>query len=924
MQKTIKQLGIALLVATIVFSFIACQDSGGGTAPTITTASLPDGTVETPYDQTLRATGDKPITWSIESGTLPAGLSLASIGAITGTPEEAKTSHFTVKATNAAGSNTKQLTIIITGIGGGIAPEITTEDLPNGTLGEEYNQTLTATGDDPIIWSIESGELPEGLDLDEETGAITGMPEEAKTSHFTVQATNATGYDTKQLTIIITGIGGGFAPEITTEDLPGGTVGTAYSETLEATGDDPITWSIEGELPEGLELDEETGEIFGTPDEAGTSHFTVIATNAAGDNAKQLSIAIASIDGGTAPDITTESLPDGAMGKAYNHTLTATGDDPITWTIDIGTLPAGLGLNEETGAITGTPTTGGESHFTVKAHNGAGSGAKDFTIKIIAPPTITTDSLPIGILTVAYNHTLTATEAPVTWSLDGVALLPNGLRLDGATGEISGTPEVVGTSTFTVKATNAAGSVTKQLSITIYRSAPTIITASLPGGIEGTEYSQTLEATGVTPITWSLYYQTLPLGLTLAADGTISGTPTTTGTSNFTVQATNSAGSDTKYLTIIIIREAPTITTSVLPGGTVGTEYSQTLAVEGVAPIAWSIESGTLPAGLDLDDETGEISGTPTAAGTSTFTVKAINTAGNDTKQFSIIIKALVPEIPGMVWIEGGNFTMGSPTTGEPGRQTDETQRQITLTKGFYMGIYPVTQAEYQAVMGTTPSYHRVGGTYASKVAGMDTPNFPVEGISWYAAVAYCNALSVKENLTPVYNMYGSPVSGTIPTTNNSGWNSITINENANGYRLPTEAQWEYACRAETEGPFNTGNNITTSQANYDGSHPYNNNPVGVNLDRTTKVGSYEPNKWGLYDMHGNVTEWCWDRYGNYIASQTTDPTGMASGDSRVRRGGSFISYGENLRSAARSSGNTYSTSSYCGLRVVRPLVEEE
>jgi formylglycine-generating enzyme required for sulfatase activity len=229
-----------------------------------------------------------------------------------------------------------------------------------------------------------------------------------------------------------------------------------------------------------------------------------------------------------------------------------------------------------------------------------------------------------------------------------------------------------------------------------------------------------------------------------------------------------------------------------------------------------------------------------------------------------------------MVRIEGGTFTMGSPSN-EPERFSDEgPQHQVTVS-AFYMGKYQVTQAEYQSVMGTNPSYFKGS-------------NLPIEKVSWYDAADFCNRLSQSEGLTPVYSGSGS---------------DITCNWNANGYRLPTEAEWEYACRAGTTTPYSTGNNITTSQANY-------------NSGSTTTVGSFAPNPWGLYDMHGNVWEWCWDWYGSYSSGAQNNPHGAVSGDVRVARGGSWNYSGQYLRSAYRVHYYPSSGLTNFGFRLVR------
>ena len=247
----------------------------------------------------------------------------------------------------------------------------------------------------------------------------------------------------------------------------------------------------------------------------------------------------------------------------------------------------------------------------------------------------------------------------------------------------------------------------------------------------------------------------------------------------------------------------------------------------------------------------------------------------------------------GFVRINGGTFMMGSPDS-EPMRDLYETQRQVTISS-FYIGKFQVTQAEYEAVMGTNPSNFR-------------GPNLPVERVSWFEAIEFCNERSRREGLTPAYTISDRGDSRT-----------VTWNRSANGYRLPTEAEWEYACRAGTTTPFNTGGNITTSQANYNGNFPYNNNARGIYRQHTTVVGSFAANAWGLHDMHGNVSEWCWDWYRVYPSGAQTDPAGAASGTARVIRGGGWNYNAWNLRSAARNGNMPHSRIIYVGFRVVRP-----
>ena len=267
--------------------------------------------------------------------------------------------------------------------------------------------------------------------------------------------------------------------------------------------------------------------------------------------------------------------------------------------------------------------------------------------------TITTDSLPSGNIGENYSETLTASMTggtwPVTWSITS-GTLPAGLTLNDD-GTISGSPTAKGTFNFTVMAAIGSGgsiTATKQYTVTIADNQPsyalTVKNASLSGGSVGTSYSETLKAelTGAElPATWS-YTGTLPPGLTLNTNGTITGTPTATGTYTFTVTAVFGAFTGSKSFTVVIAQAhnpvvAPSITTTSLPNGIRGASYSQPLSATGTAPITWTQTSGVLPLGLTLS-KAGKISGTPTKAGTYKFAVKATNSAGNVSKEFTITI----------------------------------------------------------------------------------------------------------------------------------------------------------------------------------------------------------------------------------------------------------------------------------------------
>jgi formylglycine-generating enzyme required for sulfatase activity len=229
--------------------------------------------------------------------------------------------------------------------------------------------------------------------------------------------------------------------------------------------------------------------------------------------------------------------------------------------------------------------------------------------------------------------------------------------------------------------------------------------------------------------------------------------------------------------------------------------------------------------------------------------------------------------------ISAGSFLMGSPED-EPERSDDETQHRVTLSKPFWLGKYAVTQGQWAVLVGNNPSDF--------KQVGKDAP---VENVSWDDAMAFCKRLTERER-----------VLGRLP----EGYE----------YTLPTESEWEYACRAGTTTPFHTGANLTTSQGNYNGKYPYAGNAKGEYRAATTKVGSFAPNDWGLSDMHGNVWEWCLDWYGDYPKGAVIDPTGAFAGSRRVDRGGGWGSSAQCCRSASRYWGEPGYRDSNLGFRL--------
>jgi formylglycine-generating enzyme required for sulfatase activity len=246
-----------------------------------------------------------------------------------------------------------------------------------------------------------------------------------------------------------------------------------------------------------------------------------------------------------------------------------------------------------------------------------------------------------------------------------------------------------------------------------------------------------------------------------------------------------------------------------------------------------------------------------------------------------------------LVRIPPGKFLMGSPNE-EHGRQVNESPRhEVEIRRSFYMAIYEVTQAQYKKVVGKNPSRFAAGGQFQHQVRGLNTDDFPVDSVSYQDAGDFCKKLSA------------------LPAEKGA----------RRFYRLPTEAEWEYACRAGTTTPFAFGKSLSSTQANFNGNQPYGGAANGPHLQRPQKVGSYKPNAWGLYDMHGNVFEWVADRFGasNYYAEGPRKDPHCKEGRLYISRGGAWNCQGLMCRSAHRVPCQPIGTQSD-GIRVVCTL----
>jgi large repetitive protein len=555
--------GIPTVPGTSSFT-VQVEDATNATASELTAITIvsplsltggpqPNGIVGTAYTTSLEASGGvTPYAWSVISGSLPGGLSISpTTGAITGIPTAAGTFSFTVRVQDSLGSVATAAASIT------IIPQLAIASvLPGGQVGVAYGSTITATGGvTPYACSISAGTLPAGLSL---TGCVvSGTPTAAGSSTITVHVTDSGAPQqnaSSNQTILVAP-----ATLIITSTLPNGTVGVVYSSNITATGGTtPYACSISsGTLPAGIVL---TGcTVSGTPTVAGSSAVTVTVTDA-GSPIQTANSNQTILIGDAALTLTTTTMPDGTVGIPYSAQVGVSGGmSPYSCTITAGLLPGGLTLTGCT--VSGTPTTAGPSTVTVHvtdSQNPSQSATGPETI-VINPAALTiTSTLPNGTVGVSYSSTITASGGTTPYSCTISGALPAGLALTGCT--VSGIPTSPGSSTVTVTVTDSSSptkTTSQQQTIVINPSGTLSLTGTLPIGTVGVPYTYTLIATGGTPsYTYALTAGSLPPGISLASDGTISGTPTQPGATSFTVTVTDSASpAATASLPLILLIE---------------------------------------------------------------------------------------------------------------------------------------------------------------------------------------------------------------------------------------------------------------------------------------------------------------------------------------------------------------------------------
>jgi uncharacterized protein (TIGR03437 family) len=603
----------------------------------ISTATLPAGRIGTPYDVTLAAQGGTaPYSFDLflGGGALPPGLALAATGRIFGTPTASGVFPIIVRVTD-NGGNSFQAAFTLRIEAASLT--ITTTSLAGAPSNVPYSQTITAVGGTPpYTFDLLSGTLPPGLTL-APNGAIAGTPTASGTYNFFIRVTDAGGM-TAQASYSVVVAGGG--PRLIISSLPTGIVNQPFAGALLAQGGTaPYTFTLlSGSLPAGLTLNQ-TGAISGTPTASGVFPITVRLTDSAGQST-QADVLI-NVNSG-AFNITNTTAPEGFVNSSYSLNLTtAGGTGNVAYTLLSGTLPPGITLGVN-GALTGTPTTAGTYLFVVRAIDSVGATAQvPLTVRIDSSTLVISQAgLANGQLGQSYSSTLSASngQAPYAFSLASGSL-PPGLTL-ATNGNVSGIPTASGLFQAAIRVTDST-SATATLTVPIFIASNglTFTTFTIPSARQNQAYAAVLQAGGGTPpYAFQLAEGTIPAGLTLSPSGLLSGTPSQSASSLFTVRVTDGGGASSFVTFNFNVNNSNIALISATPvSGQIGTAYSSTLITSGGSgAVAYSLVSGALPPGLSLNAN-GTISGTPTAAGTYLYSVRATD-AGNNTATFTQVI----------------------------------------------------------------------------------------------------------------------------------------------------------------------------------------------------------------------------------------------------------------------------------------------
>ncbi|MDW5442299.1 putative Ig domain-containing protein [Polaromonas sp. SM01] len=737
-------------------------------------SSVPAATVGQAYSPTTLSTtgGTAPYTYTLIAGSLPPGMTLPSAGTLAGTPAAAGTFNFTVKATDAlAISGTRAYSLTVAAPTITIAPPV----LPAMTEGTAYNQAITASGGTATYsYAITSGSLPTGLSL-ASTGILSGTPTLAGPYNFTVSATDSSTGTSAPFTgsraySVTVASGTPVAGAVSVNVLYGS---NANAITLNLSGGAATSVAVATAAAHGTATASGTSITYTpTPGYGGPDSFTYTATNGFGTSTP----ATVTITVGT-PFITVapSTLPVASIGAAYSQSLSAAnGTGPYTYVVSNGALPAGLSLSGG-GVLSGIPTAAGTFYFTLRAtdsSSGGGpySGARAYSMTVAAPTiSVAPSTMPSMTAGVAYSQAITATGGTATYSyaITGGSL-PTGLSL-ASNGTLSGTPTAAGPFNFTVTATDSStgsGPYTgsRAYSVTVAAGAPVAgnVSATVAFGSSANPITLNLSGGAATSVAVG---SGAAHGTATASGTSITYTPTAGygGPDSFTYTATNGIGTSAPAtVTITVGTPSITMTPSSVPVAAVGTAYSQNIsAANGLGPYTYVVSVGALPAGLSLSGG-GLLSGTPTAAGSFNFTVRATDSSSGGGPYSGVQAYTLTVAAP---TITVTPTTLPAMTGGTAYNQT------ITATGGTAPYSYAITSGSLPTGLSLGVSSGTLSGT--PTLAG--AYNFSVTATDSSTGTGFPFMKTVFYTVTVAS---GTPVAGAVSATvaYGSAANPITLN----------------------------------------------------------------------------------------------------------------------------------------------------
>jgi beta-glucosidase-like glycosyl hydrolase len=878
------------------------------TVPVVTSTITATGMAGYFFSYQITAS-NSPTSYSVAG--LPAGLSYnPSTGLISGTPTASGTSNVTINATNTSGTGTTTLALTVqpypsiaaidcggtaagnfvtdTDFTGGTAtstgstidtsavaypaPQAVyqsnrygamTYTIPGFTAGTTYAvrfhfaETYFSTAGSRLFNVVVNGtQVLTNFDI----FATAGASNKANIQSFNLQP-NSSGQFVIQFVNVtdnaqINGIEIDSAqPTITSALTASGTVGSAFNYQITASNS-PTSYSATG-LPAGLSVNTTTGLISGTPTTAATSNVTINAINASGTGSATLVLSITSAP--LVPAITSASTANSTAGSAFNYQITAS-NSPTSF--NASGMPAGLSINTSSGLISGTVNTAGTYTINLSATNAVGTGTGTLTLTVKPPPPVVsaTPAPSAGTVGTAYSYQVTASSSPTSYALASGSL-PVGLSLNTTSGLISGTPTTAATSTFGITATNSTGTssaVSFSITINAAGTVPVITSAGTATGNVTNGFSYSIVATN-TPTSYALT-GTLPAGLTFSTTtGKITGTPTAAGASSVSLTATNSSGTSSPLSLTITITAIPNITSNSWTTATVGVAFTYS-TVANNTPTSYAL-TGTLPAGLTFSTTTGQITGTPTAAGSATVNITASNSYGAS-PALGLGITVNPSASPSIVSVGTATATVGTSFTYITSATNAPTSYALTgtlpagltfsTTTGLVTGT-PTTAGTSTVnitatnPVGTSAALSLVITVYSSTTAPTVTSATSaaatVSSVFSYQITASGTPTSYAETGTLPAGLTFSTTTGTItgtPTT--TGTSSVTLTA-TNSHGTSTAITLAITVNA-TSSDTNVGLNLTASGGTFQTGNGYAAANDGSTTTRWAAANGAVPQYW--------------------------------------------------------------------------------